>query len=288
MKVKTILFTADLHLNIGARSPDGRGILDLFEETVERNNPDAVVVAGDLTTPTKATQHIALVRKAVGDRPLAVALGNHDFWTGSIASKDFHLLENTVSAFWEVPCRENGITLLDQENAVWGDVTVVGGYGHFDLGLAWPNLKIHGKLVTREDYLEGNGWNDFWFIPGCAEFLDLNAHAQAQGIAMRLDQAIQTNRRILMAMHTCPWAQLNGHPKAGSYSDLFTGYSGNSLVGQEIENRSSHVEFLMCGHTHYLVKEQLLHGIPSLNVGADYGVFRGVIYDVETKAIRWI
>ena len=44
----------------------------------------------------------------------------------------------------------------------------------------------------------------------------------------------------------------------------------------------------MCGHTHYRVKEQLIHGIPSLNVGADYGIFRGVIYDLETKGIRWV
>jgi predicted phosphodiesterase len=288
MKVQNILFTADLHLNIDARSLDGQRILDVFEGAVKRNNPDAVVVAGDLSTPSKASQHIALIRKAVGDRPLAVALGNHDFWTGNIVGKGFHLLENTISSFWETPCRENGITLLDLENANWGETTIVGGYGHFDLGLAWPDLKIHGKPVTREDYLAGNGWNDFRFIPGCAEFLDVNARAQANGIALRLDQAIQTNRRILMAMHTCPWPQLNGHPKSGSYSDLFTGYSGNSLVGQEIEKCSSHVEFLMCGHTHYLVKEQRLHGIPSLNVGADYGVFRAVIYNVETKEICWI
>lgn len=71
-------------------------------------------------------------------------------------------------------------------------------------------------------------------------------------------------------------------------SKFSTAYSGNSLVGKEIEKRAASVEFLMCGHTHYQVKEQLIHGIPSLNVGADYGIFRGVHYDVKTKRIRWI
>ena len=288
MNVSKILFTADLHLNIDARSIDGRRVLDLFAEAVIRDNPDAVVVAGDLSTPSKASEHIALIRKAVGDRPLAVALGNHDFWTGNISGKDFHLLENTISAFWESPCRENEITLLDLENADWGETAIVGGYGHFDLGLACPSLHLHGKPVTREDYLAGKGWNDFRFIPGCAEFLEVNARAQADGIAGRLDQAIDARKRILMALHTCPWPQLNGHPQSGSYRDLFTGYSGNSLVGKEIEKRSANVEFLMCGHTHYRVKEQRFHGIPSLNVGADYGIFRAVIYDLETREIRWI
>ena len=288
MKIRKILFTADLHLNIETRSSRGLTILEEFAEAVEREKPDAVVIAGDLSTPSRAVPHIAAIRKAAGDRPLAVTLGNHDFWTGSVTGKDFHLLENTITEFWEKPCRDNGVVLLDRENALWGEIAIVGGYGHFDLGLAWPNLRLDGKRVTREVYLAGARWNDFRFIPGCAEFLKVNARAQAAGIASRLDQAIAEKKRILMAVHTCPWAQLNGHPKSGTYTDIFTGYSGNSLVGKEIEKRAASVEFLICGHTHYRVKEQLIHGIPSHNVGADYGIFRGVVYDVKTKEIRWI
>jgi len=283
-----LLFTADLHLNIAARSSNGRGVLGMFSEAVDRENPDAVVIAGDLSTPSRAATHLAAIRKVVGERPLAVTLGNHDFWTRSVYGKDFHFLENIITEFWETPCRDNGIVLLDRENAIFGEIAIVGTYGHFDLGLAWPGLRLEGKIVTEDMYLVGRGWNDFQYIPGCAEFLKLNAHAQATGISSRLDQTIAAKKRILVATHTCPWPQLNGHPKSGTYEDIYTGYSGNSLMGKEIEKRSSNIEFLMCGHTHYRVAEQLLHGIPSLNVGADYGIFRGVIYDTETKIIRWI
>ena len=286
--MREILFTADLHANIDAISVRGRDVLDELAETVERENPDAVVIAGDLSTPSKAAIHIPWIRKAVGNRPLAMTLGNHDFWTGSVSGRDFHLIENTITEFWEEPFRDNGIALLDRENAIWGEIAIVGGYGHFDLGLAWPNLRFDGKLVTRQIYLKGDRWNDFRFIPRCAEFLKVNARVQAEGIAKRLDQAIDAKKRILMATHTCPWKELVGHPRLGNYNDIFTGYSGNSLVGKEIEKRSTQVEFLMCGHTHYRVPEQLIHGIPSLNVGADYGKFRGVIYDVKTKRIRWV
>lgn len=283
-----ILFTADLHVNIEVKSLRGRDILDEFAEIVTMENPDAVVIAGDLSTPSNAAIHIAAIRKAVGNRPLAVTLGNHDFWTGSVEGKNFHILENTITEFWEKPCRANDVVLLDRENALWGEIAVVGGYAHFDLGLAWPNLRLDGNRVTKESYLAGARWNDFWSIPSCAEFLLVNARAQADGIASRLDQAIAAKKRILVATHTCPWKQLSGHPRAGDYTDLFTAYSGNSLVGKEIEKRAVNVEFLMCGHTHYAVREQLIHGIPSLNVGADYGVFRGVIYNVRTKRIRWV
>jgi len=288
MKIRTILFTADLHVNVEALSEHWRDILFELEEKVAWEQPDAVVIAGDLSIPFNAAIHIPRIRKAVGDRPLAVTLGNHDFWTGSVAGKDFHLLENTITEFWEKPCRDNNVILLDRENALWGEIAIVGGYGHFDLGLAWPNLRLDGKRVTRDDYLAEDRWNDFRYIPRCGEFLKVNAHAQADGIANRLDQAIAAKKRILVATHTCPWPQLNGHPRSGTDNDIFTAYAGNSLVGNEIEKRSAHVEFLMCGHTHWRMEEQFTHGIPSLNVGADYGVFRGVIYDVNTKRIRWV
>jgi len=288
MKIRTILFTADLHVNVDALSVRWRDILSELEERVEEEQPDAVVIAGDLSVPSKAAIHIPQIRKAVGDRPLAVTLGNHDFWTGNVPGMDFHLLENTITEFWEKPCRANDVILLDRENASWGEIAIVGGYGHFDLGLAWPNLRLDGKRVTRDVYLAGDRWNDFRHIPRCGEFLKINARAQADGITNRLDQAIEDKKRVLVATHTCPWPQLNGHPKSGTYNDIFTAYAGNSLVGNEIEKRAANVELLMCGHTHWRIEEQLIHGIPSLNVGADYGVFRGIIYDVKTKRIRWI
>ena len=56
-KAMKILFTADLHLNILARSPrTGRTSFDVFAEVVEWENPDAVVVAGDIGTPAQSAR----------------------------------------------------------------------------------------------------------------------------------------------------------------------------------------------------------------------------------------
>jgi hypothetical protein len=91
-----------------------------------------------------------------------------------------------------------------------------------------------------------------------------------------------------MAVHTCPWRELNGHPISGGVQDLLNAYSGNSLVGAELAKRAAAIEFLMCGHTHLPVREQKLSGIRALNVGTDYGYFRGVIYDTADQSVRWI
>lgn len=284
-----ILFTADLHLNIEIHhTVSGRTGFHGFVKAMERENPDAVVIAGDLSVPSHTIEHLQAIRKAVGDRPLAVCLGNHDMWVGRRGGPEHQLLENIITDFWVTPCKENGIVLLDRENAMVGEVTIVGGYGHFDLGLAWPDLVLDGERVKEKDYLRGADWNDFVFIPKCAEYLRVNARAQADAIANRLDQAIAGGGRILMATHTLPWAELNGHKRSGKHSDMYTAYSGNSLMGEEIRKRAWHIEFLIFGHTHSLVKQRKLHGIRSLNVGGDYGHFRGVIYDTADKSIRWI
>lgn len=121
-----------------------------------------------------------------------------------------------------------------------------------------------------------------------AENIRAEAGEQAAGLAHRMDAAIADGKRMLIATHTCPWRELNGHPLRGGASDILSAYSGNSLVGKEIENRANYVEFLMCGHTHMPVRERSLHGITRLNGGADYGRFRGIIYDTDSGQISWV
>ena len=284
-----ILFTADLHLNIPARSlSTGRTAFDVFAESVDLENPEVVVIAGDIGTPARASVHLTAIRNVVGKRRLAIALGNHDFWVEG----QFSCLDEVVTRFWEKPARDANATLLDRENLDLGNTVLVGGYGHFDLGLAEPDLHVRGKQITEDIYLSGGMgglfWNDFRYIPNCGTRLHAEAKEQAASLAARMDAAIESGKQLLVAVHTCPWRELNGHPLNGSESDILSAYSGNSLLGKEIQNRAGSVDFLMCGHTHMPVRERTLHGIHCLNVGGDYGRFRGTIYDTNSRQIRWV
>lgn len=288
-----ILFTADLHLNIPAGSHrTGRIAFDEFAEVVGQENPEVVVVAGDIGTPMQSGRHLAAIRNVVGDRFLAVTLGNHDFWLASIEHAQFSCLDEVVTRFWQDPVREAGAVLLDRENVDLGEFVIAGGYGHFDLGLAEPNLRVGGKLVTETIYLSGamNSlvWNDFRYIPNCGTRVQAEAREQAAGLACRMDAAISAGKRLLVATHTCPWRELNGHPMSGNEFDILSAYSGNSLVGKELEARAPSIDFLMCGHTHIPVRERKIHGIDCLNVGADYGVFRGILYHTENRQVKWV
>jgi len=291
--MKEILFTADLHLNIDATNPrSGCTAMEDFAQTILREKPDVVVVAGDIGAAGHAARHLTEIRNAVGDRPLAITLGNHDFWLSSIGHAQFSHLDQVVTRFWREPARDLDIVLLDHENLDLGETVVAGCYGHFDLGHAEPGLHVGGVEVTEDIYLSGGMdglfWNDFCFIPNCATGIREEAKEQAEGLAARMDAAIAAGKRLLLATHTCPWRELNGHPLRGDASDILSAYTGNCLLGKEIERRAGHVGFLVCGHTHVPVQEQDLHGIRCLNVGADYGRFRGVIYDADTRLIRWV
>lgn len=288
-----ILFTSDLHMNIPARSRrTDRTVFDCFAEAVETEDPAVVVVAGDIGMAEQSVRHMAALRNCVGNRKLAVALGNHDFWLESSGHGNFSNLKEVVDRYWREPARDVGAVLLDFEKADLGDLAIVGGYGHFDLGHAEPNLHVDGRRVTEAIYLSGGMnrifWNDFRFIPNCGTRVRAEAIEQAHGIASRMDEAIASGKRLLVAIHTCPWRELNGHPIRGNEQDILSAYSGNSLVGKEMARRAKSIDLLVCGHTHMPVREQNLHGVRSLNIGADYGVFRSVIYDTITRSIRWI
>jgi predicted phosphodiesterase len=288
-----ILLTADLHLNIPARHRrTGRTNIEALAEETAAHRPDAVVVAGDIGVPERAPEYLAAVRMAVGNRPLAFCLGNHDHWIPPGQHDRFATLRSLREKCWEPSAAAVGAVLLDGGNAFWNEVTVCGGYGHFDLGHAEPGLCVAGRPVTRDDYLSGGMagavWNDFAFIPGCAVRLEVEARAQAAGIGKRLCAAGAERKPIVVVTHTCPWRELNAHPLRGSAADLFQAYSGNSLVGEILSRQASAVDLLVCGHTHRPVRETEIHGIRSLNIGADYGIFRGIVYDTQTRTIQWI
>ena len=286
-----ILLTADLHINIPRRHPrTGQTTFEAFAQAVRDHQPNAVVVAGDIGSIYHAGNQLRMIREAAGDIPVAMTLGNHDHWVEPDGHVEFPSLQDAVDGFWKFPADIYKITLLDAENLNLGPITLVGGYGHFDLGHAEPNFTFEGKAVTEEVYLSGQlgrlFWNDFHYIPNCARFIKAEAQAQAAGIASRL--AASDSQRLVVVTHTCPWRELNGHPLRGNEQDLLSAYSGNSLVGKALEQEKERIELLFCGHTHMPVRERGVCSIRSLNIGTDYGIFRGIIYDTVSGTIEWI
>lgn len=108
-----ILFTADLHLNIPARCRRaGSTVFEAFAECIEAETPDTVVVAGDIGNPAQSVRHLVEIRNVVGDRRLAIALGNHDFWLETMEHAQYTSLDQIMTRFWLEPSLDVGAIRL--------------------------------------------------------------------------------------------------------------------------------------------------------------------------------
>ncbi len=279
-----ILFLADLHwrpLEVSLKEND-------FKAFLKRNEITAIVVCGDLGNDTVPAELRRLAGEGV---PIAVALGNHDFWRHP-ERRDRLTFEDLTLRHWKPLCDEAGVILLDERNLDLADVTIVGGYGHYDLGFAMQTiLSDEGSAIpiTEEDYLLGGMigkrgmWQDVVKMPSGKSLFE-EARLQRGAIVGRIDEAIVRGGRVLVALHTIPFHELNGHEP-----DFFRAYSGNALLGLELllKGRAERIELLVCGHTH-LPAEGIFGGMHCVNVGSDYRQLQGIVYDSFMQRVQWV
>ena len=147
-----ILFTADLHLLRATQERDA----------VEGPRVDHPISAGRVRRcrrPVECQQAgdtLKNLRGCFPQGPIAVCLGNHDFWTLENSQREHDSLSGVIDRYWAPAARSFDIVLLDGGNLHLQDIAIVGGYGHYDLGFAIPGLAYDGILVTEEDYLRGS------------------------------------------------------------------------------------------------------------------------------------
>jgi hypothetical protein len=201
-----------------------------------------------------------------------------------------------LERFWQVPAQRYEVTLLDQESFCSEELVFVGGYGHYDLGFAVPELCYQGKLVTRDHYLLGRPpidtplrWRDFDWMPRPADVLTV-AHSQVDTVRARI--LATDSARIFVTLHTPPFEELLGIPDASMLDPknppiraFFRAYLGNQGMGEMLRLYSARIAGLVCGHTHRPAGPLDLSGFAGVNVGSDYGAPRGLIVDTEEPSL---
>jgi 3',5'-cyclic AMP phosphodiesterase CpdA len=289
-----ILCTSDLHLVPAWRS----NVLKVLNDWVRVLKPDALLVAGDIAVAAEADPALRELRRVFPHGPIIAALGNHDFWVGS--ANECRTLAEVVERFWQVPTQRYEVTLLDQENFNSPETTFIGGYGHYDLGFAVPELRYEGKTVTREHYLRGRPpvetplrWRDFDWMPRAA---DPSRHSAAETDVIKTARsqiaAVQSriegtdSSRVVLALHTPPFEELLGIPDASTLDPenppiraFFRAYLGNCAMGEMLRAYARRIAGLICGHTHRPAGPTDMGGFWGVNTGSDYGTPRGLMLD---------
>ncbi len=287
-----VLLTADLHL---LRATADR-TLQALGGWIERHKPDALVVAGDLASAPQAANCLQSLRAVFPEGPLAVCLGNHDFWLHDAARGRCRDLPAVVEEVWRPAAAAAQVTLLDVENLALPGLTVVGGYGHYDLGFAIPGLRYGSLTVSAEDYGRGHcpevgpmRWRDVQLMPAGLDAPAV-ARQQAEAIGRRLADA--GDAPVLFVSHVPPFEELLGTPTPGQGPHppiaFFRAYLGSRLLGETLRPHVERLVGIACGHTHRAVGPQQILGVPAVNVGSDYGAPRGVWFDGGARRFRRI
>lgn len=286
-----ILFTADLHL---LRATQERTLFKV-REWIVRHRPDVFVVAGDLSSSQQAKDTLRNLRGCFPQGPIAVCLGNHDFWMHDCARKECNSLAEVIDQCWMPAAKSVDITLLDMGNLPLQDITIVGGYGHYDLGFAVPDLAYEGIVVTEEDYLRGSPpsgsalrWRDFQFMPNEGHPRDV-AREQVAGVRRRLREA--GNTRAILVLHTPPLEELLGVPPLSalprnspqSIYAFFRAYLGNRSMGTLVRESRDNLIAVVCGHTHRRAGPINFGEIAGINIGSDYGEPRAALYSLDSN-----
>jgi Icc-related predicted phosphoesterase len=286
-----ILFTADLHL---LRATQERTLLKV-RKWITRHRPDAFVVAGDLSSSHQAKGTLRNLRGCFPQGPIAVCLGNHDFWMHDSARKGCNSLAEVVDQHWAPAAKSFDIALLDVGNLCLQEVTIVGGYGHYDLGFAVPDLAYEGIAVTEEDYLRGSPWagsalrwRDFQLMPNEGHPRDV-AREQVAGVRRRLSEA--GDKRTILVLHTPPFEELLGVPplsamsrnSAPSIYAFFRAYLGNRSMGTLLRESRDNLIAVVCGHTHRQAGPMNFGDVAGINIGSDYGTPRAALYSADSN-----
>ena len=285
-----ILFTADLHL---VRATQER-TLSKVQEWIARHRPDALVVAGDLSSAQQAGDTLKGLRDCFPEGQIAVCLGNHDFWVLDDSRREVASLAAVIDRYWTPAAKSVDVVLLDQRNLHLPGLTIVGGYGHYDLGFAVPRLVYDGVRVVEDDYLRGAPstnsvlrWRDFQFMPSGGDLREI-AREQVEGVRQRLSESGDSG--TIVVLHTPPFEQLLGVPSLSAIRPdsspspyaFFRAYLGNRLMGELLQELGNGLLAVVCGHTHRAAGPMDLGGSIGINIGSDYGVPRAALFCTDS------
>jgi Icc-related predicted phosphoesterase len=116
------------------------------------------------------------------------------------------------------------------------------------------------------------------------------ATEQVTGVRQRLAEV--SDAQAIVVLHTPPFEVLLGVPPltenpldaTASVYAFFRAYLGNRAMGDLLQEARDKVAAVVCGHTHRPAGPVYLNGTETvgINIGADYGVPRAVLYRTDS------
>jgi 3',5'-cyclic AMP phosphodiesterase CpdA len=256
-RVRRLAWATDVHLNF--LSAKG---MDAFCEALRREEPDAVLITGDIAEAPTVDPLLSLLAAEL-KTPIYFVLGNHDFYRGSIPRVRAVVTELSRRSPWLSWLPAAGVVSLQP------DVALVGVDG-------WADGRL-GDYVRSPVQL-----NDYVLIAELAgldraarlERLNQLGDAEAARLQELLSEALEHHRRVIVGTHVPPFREACWHGGRLSNDDWLPHFTCRA-VGEVLRRAAvSHPDQeirVLCGHTHGAGTAEILPNLKVVTGGAEYG-----------------
>lgn len=272
--MKTLVFLNDIHLNF---IDDAMWKMPVLCNDIKSNNPDYLVIAGDISEALTLQYHLMWLEKEllnIGvDIPIFFVLGNHDYYHGSISAIR-ELISKTYCPGKKGNCRWLGCSGIVP--LIPGKVALVGHDGWYDGGYAnWFNPSV----VQMSDYDLILELKRLQCPNNQLRFDKLNELSQesADYVKLQLEAAYnQGYRKAFVATHVAPFPELSVFNGKISNQCWMPCFSSKRMGGALLEVARQYPDFkiiTLSGHTHG--EAYCAHYAPNLEGYAgysDYGI----------------
>ncbi len=253
-----LAWLTDIHLNF---LPYER--VDAFLNSVQRAEPDGVVITGDISEAHDLAAMLVHIDDALA-RPLYVVLGNHDFYHGSI-----HAVRDTVAGLAGVRPNLHYLTIEQAPFELTAHTAIIGDDGWADARLGdyeRSQVMMHDYRLIAE--LAGLNKLERWSM------LQLLGDAAADHIRNVLPAALDRYEQVILATHVPPLREACWHE--GNISDdewapHFTCKAMGDAILQIARDYPQRQITVLCGHTHSPGECRPLPNVRILTGGAKYG-----------------
>ena len=285
-----ILFTADIHYGMIRVQT---GILRFLQSLAKIGNIDAIVVAGDLAengpdsndVTGKNHREVLNLLLQTEVKNIAFCAGSHDIWCLKDGPDSWEILNNTLHEI----AKELNVIYLERENMYLGEIAIVGTMAHYDYSMAEEGLIFDGITTRLKHYRDKTPpgfdepiWGDALYVKW--QYDDPTAcRIILENFEKRLIEASRKAKTILVASHTVPIADMNGHIYKTNLKNRFiNAFSGTVLLNEIIlrGNSERKIKEAISGHTHIKIEPIMRDGIRYRNIGGDYGSPRYEIIEI--------
>jgi Icc protein len=252
-----LAWVTDIHLNfIDAEQ------VDAFARAIAADNPDAVLVGGDIAEAPTVEQHLLTLAAALA-RPIYFVLGNHDFYFGAIAEVRAAVATLPARSRWLRWMNTAGVIELSPRTGLVGH----DGWGDGRLGSGPRSRVLLNDFVVIRDLTGLRSDERFTRLAALGD--EAAAHVRAT-----LPAALERYEHVVFLTHVPPFAQACWHEGKTSGDDWLPYFTckavGDALV-DVVGARPDRRVTVLCGHTHGSGRAQLLPNLEVLTGGAEYG-----------------